>query len=240
MPNWLVRLRGEKFDLEDLPSLLRSPEHTVIEEDGSYYLKSSDFDSFSSADDVRKCAIKIIDWLNGAMKLRSPNFRSVFEDGVTFINEDGKRHHYVYLKGTIAARTKVSAELTTSNGTLQVAPQPSDVESWLSLAKRDKAVADAFHFFGFRRDWFNLYKVYEIIRDDVGGEVKLKEKNWVPNKYLKNFTRTAQSREAIGDDARHASEKPAPPEKNPMTRKEAESLIRKLLRDWLSSKTQRH
>lgn len=149
MPNWLVRLKGEKFDLEDFPSRLRSPEHTVIEENGSYYLKSSDFDSLNSPDEVRERAITIINMLNGVMKLLIPDFRGVFEDGVTLIKEDGSRHRYVYgdVELPITQRLKVGETGTTSNGTQQVAPQPSNVESWLSLAKGDKAVADALHFF---------------------------------------------------------------------------------------------
>ena len=234
MPNWLVRLKGEKFDLEDFPSLLRSPEHTVIEENGSYYLKSSDFDSLSSADEVRERAIAIIDMLNGAMKLHIHDFRGVFEDGVTIIKEDGSRHHYVYLGGSIATRVKVSATVTTSNGTQQIAPQPSDVESWLSLAKGDKAVGDALHFFR-ETTWISLYKVYEIIRDDVGGEEAITTNGWATKKRLKRFTRTAQSRAALGDYARHASKKYTPPAQ-PMPIHEAESLIRGILRSWFRSK----
>ena len=234
MPNWLVRLKGEKFDLEDFPSLLRSPEHTVIEENGSYYLKSSDFDSLSSADEVRERAIAIIDMLNGAMKLHIHDFRGVFEDGVTIIKEDGSRHHSVYLGGSIAARVKVSATVTTSNGTQQIAPQPSDVESWLSLAKGDKAVADALHFFR-ENTWISLYKVYEIIRDDVGGEEAITTNGWATKKRLKRFTRTAQSRAALGDYARHASKKYTPPAQ-PMPIHEAESLIRGILLSWFRSK----
>ena len=234
MPNWLVRLKGEKFDLEDFPSLLRSPEHTVIEENGSYYLKSSDFDSLSSADEVRERAIAIIDMLNGAMKLHIHDFRGVFEDGVTIIKEDGGRHHYVYLGGSIATRVKVSATVTTSKGTQQIAPQPSEVESWLSLAKGDKAVADALHFFR-ENTWISLYKVYEIIRDDVGGEEAITTNGWATKKRLKWFTRTAQSRAALGDYARHASKKYTPPAQ-PMPIHEAESVIRGILQSWFRSK----
>ncbi len=234
MPNWLVRLKGEKFDLEDFPSLLRSPEHTVIEGNGSYYLKSSDFDSLSSADEVRERGIAIIDMLNGAMKLHIHDFRGVFEDGVTLIKEEGSRHHYVYLGGSIAARVKVSATVTTSKGTQQIGPQPSGVESWLSLAKGDKAVADALHFFR-ENTWISLYKVYEIIRDDVGGEEAITTKGWATKKRLKRFTRTAQSRAALGDYARHASKKYTPPAQ-PMPIPEAESLIRGILLSWFRSK----
>jgi len=236
MPNWLVRLKGEKFDLEDLPSLLRSPEHTVIEESGSYYLKSSDFDSLSSADEVRELAITIIDRLNGVMKLRMRNFRGVSEDGVTLIEEDGRRHRYVYLGGSFTARSKVraNATVTTSNGTQQIAPLPSDVESWLSLAKSDKAVKGALHFFR-ENTWFSLYKVYEIIKDDVGGKKAITTNGWATKKGLDRFTQIAQSREALGDSARHAAKKYKPPPQ-PMTIQEAELLIRGVLRSWFRSK----
>jgi len=34
MPKWLVRRKGERFDLEDFPKLLCSPEVKVVEENG--------------------------------------------------------------------------------------------------------------------------------------------------------------------------------------------------------------
>ena len=236
MPKWLVRLGGERLDLEDFPSLLCSPEHTVIEEDGSYYLKSSDFDSLGSADEVRERALAIIEMLNGAMKLHIPSFRGVYEAGVTLIEEDGRRHHYVYLEASITLRSKVSANLTVtkSNGTRQIAPPPSNVESWISLAKTDKAVADALHFF---RDntWISLYKVYEIISEDVGGEEAIIRNGWATERRLSRFRQTAQSKAALGDQARHAASRFKPPSR-PMTIREAGSLLRGVMLSWLSSK----
>lgn len=236
MPKWLVRLKGAKFDLEDLPSLLRSPEHTVIEENGSYYFKSSDFDSFGSADEVRERAIAIIKMLNGAVKLHIPSFRDVSEDGVTIIEEDGRRHHYVYLRGSITARSKISANLTvtTSNDTRQIAPLPSNVESWICLTKTDKAVADALHFF---RDgtWVSLYKACEVIREDVGNEEAIIRNGWATKGALGRFRQTAQSKAAVGDLARHAANRFKPPSQ-PMSIQEAESLLRGIILSWLSSK----
>jgi hypothetical protein len=236
MLKWLVRLKGAKFDLEGLPSLLRSPEHTVIEENGSYYFKSSDFDSLGSADEARERAIAIIEMLNGAVKLHIPSFRDVSEDGVTIIEEDGRRHHYVYLGGSITARSKISANLTvtTSNDTRQIAPLPSNVESWICLTKTDKAVADALHLFR-ENAWISLYKVYEIISEDVGGQQAITKNGWATKKRLSQFTQTAQSRAAIGDFARHAANKFKPPSP-PMTIQEADSLLRGVILSWLSSK----
>ncbi len=40
MSEWLVRLKGHEFDLEELSEHFRSPEHSVSkDEDGYYYLK---------------------------------------------------------------------------------------------------------------------------------------------------------------------------------------------------------
>jgi len=236
MPKWLVGLEGEKFDLEDLPSLLCSPEHTVIEEDGLYYLESSDFDSLGSADEVREHAIAIIKMLNGAMKLHTPSFRGVYAGGVTMLEEDGRRHHYLYLESSIKLRSKVSANLTVtkSNGTRQIAPLPSKVESWIGLAETDKAVAEALHFF--REDtWISLYKVYEIISDDLGGQQAITKNGWATKQRLSRFTQTAQSKTALGDLARHAANKFKPPSQ-PMTIQEAGSLLRGVILSWLSSK----
>jgi hypothetical protein len=41
MPDWLVELQGEEFDLEALTRLLRSPHLNVSREGDSYYLRSS-------------------------------------------------------------------------------------------------------------------------------------------------------------------------------------------------------
>jgi len=199
-------------------------------------LKWSDFDSLGSADEVRERAIAIIKMLNGTVKLHIPSFRDVSEDGVTIIEEDGRRHHYVYLRGSITARSKISANLTvtTSNDTRQIAPLPSNVESWICLTKTDKAVADALHLFR-ENTWISLYKVYEIISEDVGGQQAITKNGWATKKRLSQFTQTAQSRAAIGDFARHAANKFKPPSQ-PMTIQEAESLLRGVILSWLSSK----
>jgi hypothetical protein len=213
-----------------------SEEHTVIEEDGSYYLKSSDFDSLGSADEVRERARAIIEMLNGAMKLYTPSFRGIYEAGVTLIEEDGRRRHYVYLEASITLRSKVSANptVTTSNGAREIAPPLTNVESWISLAKTDKAVADALHFF---RDntWISLYKVYEIISEDVGGEEAIIRNGWATERRLNRFRQTAQSKAALGDLARHAASRFKPPSR-PMTIQEAGSLLRGVILSWLSSK----
>lgn len=236
MAKWLIKLKGEEFDLKDLTSLVHSPSSAVMEENGLYYLWSSDFDSLDSASEVRKSASTLIDVLNGAMKLHTSGFHGISEDGVIMIEEDGRRHEYVYLGGSSAARsrTRASITVTTSGDKEQVAQPTCDVESWISLAKTDKAVAGALHFFR-ENTWISLYKVYEIIRRDMGGEKAITENGWATERKLSRFRQTAQSKAAIGDLARHATNGYKPPPQ-PMSIKEAEVLLRGIILGWLSSK----
>jgi len=101
MPKWLVRLKGERFDIEDLPKLLRSPEVRVVEENGSFYLESSEFNSLTLAEEVRERGRTLIKLINGVSKFNRNNFLGISEDAITRVEDDGKRHNYVFLEGAI-------------------------------------------------------------------------------------------------------------------------------------------
>ena len=237
MPKWLVRLKGERFDLEDFPKLFRSPEVRVIEESGSFYLESSEFDSLTLAEEVRERGRALIKLINGVSKFNRKSFLSISEDCITRVEDDGKRHNYVFLEGEVKMRKKVSAKPTVIavDGSGKVDTQPSALESLLEIAQKHKVVADTLTFY--REDtWISFYKAYEIISDDVHGMHQIINNGWAVNSDISRFTQTAQSRAALGDSARHASKKYRPPAK-PMTLSEARVLIKTILSRWISSKT---
>lgn len=237
MKEWWVRLQGEQFDLQELPLLFSSLEVTVFEEEGEYYLKSTEFNSLADASDVLGAANHILELINGAAILHFGNFRPVQASGsVVGIDEAGNRKRFVFVSGTITGRgrVKVSATVERVNGTVESCQRPTQVESWVALAKHNKAIADALHFFC-EHTWFNLYKVYEIVADDVGGKREIIHNGWGTEQSLNRFTQTAQSRDTLGDDARHASEKYKPPQK-PMSLPEARSLVASILENWIHSK----
>lgn len=236
MGRWLVRLKGDKFDLEDLPALLHPPELAVIEENGSYYLQSSEFESLTSADEVRKHGIALIEIINGAVKLHRGDFCNVSEDGITRVEDNGKCHRYLFAEaGIFRMRGKATLTVTTPNGVERKIDRPTNIGTSINIAMKHEPVADTLHFFR-ERSWNNLYKVYEVIRDDVGGNHTIIKKGWVSKQELSRFTQTAQSRAVLGDDARHASERCRPPAQ-PMSLSEAESLIRGILMNWMQTKT---
>ena len=228
MPKWLVRLKGERFDLEDFPKLLRSPEVRVVEENGSFYLESSEFNSLTLAEEVRGRGRALIKLINGVAKFYRNNFLGISEDAITRVEDNGKRHNYVFLEGAVTFRTTVRGQLTgiTTDRSEKVATQPSALESLLEVAQKHNVVADALSFY--RDDtWISLYKAYEIIRGDVGGEHQIIKNGWTVKSGIKRFTQTAQP-------YRHASKKYKPPAQ-PMTLLEARALIKTILSRWVSS-----
>lgn len=237
MPKWLVRLKGERFDLEDFPKLLRLSEVKVVEEDGLFYLESSEFNSLTSAEEVRERGRVLINLINGVTKFNRDNFLGISEDAIIRVEDDGKRHGYLFLESSVKIRTKISAQLKAiaADGSEKVATQPSALESLLEVAQKYNMVADALSFY---RDgtWSSLYKAYEKIRDDVGGKHQIIKNGWAVNSDINRFTQTVQSEDAIGDSARHASKKYKPPAQ-PTTLLEARALIKTILSRWVSSKT---
>lgn len=73
LEEWLVGLRGKLFDLQQLPNLFVSPEATVVEEHGLYYLKSIDFSHLIDASDVLKNKGHTLEVMNGAAILHLEN-----------------------------------------------------------------------------------------------------------------------------------------------------------------------
>lgn len=80
--------------------------------------------------------------------------------------------------------------------------------------------------------WADLYRLYEVIQDNVGGERAIIEAGWSSRALLSRFTHSADSVKAAGDQARHGVERTHPPSK-PLTISEARILLDRLLRAWL-------
>ncbi len=78
----------------------------------------------------------------------------------------------------------------------------------------------------------NLYKAWEVICDAAGGLHQVVRNGWTDDDERRRFTGTAQSRDELGDAARHASEKYKAP-KNPMTLDEARAFVRSVIEAWV-------
>jgi hypothetical protein len=231
----LVRLKGHAFDLEELSDRFTSADRNVTkDEDGYYYLRSSDFDQVSDPDAVRERAFRLIELMNGATKLYTGgSYRPVEFDAVTRVDDDGKRHHHITLSATVEGRSRMTGKLIVgeTSENIDVLRPPSGADCLVNLANQNEKVADVLRFYE-KGDWVNLYKAWEVVCDAAGGLHQVVKNGWATESDRSRFTQTAQSRAELGDEARHASERIKAP-KNPMNLEEAKRFVKSVIQAWV-------
>jgi hypothetical protein len=228
---WYLELEGHEFDLEGLAEFLTSGEITVTRrDDGQWYLSGAVFDGLENPSEVRDRSAEVEEILNGAGILFGLEKAKVGST-VLEVTDAGLRKHRILVAepGKYGLRGR-NAAMTGSDGESKENENALAFRKILKLAETNKRVSDALHFLALQPNWWNLYKVFEIVKDDVQDQVyKL-----VDEKKLRAFTGTAQSPRLLGDEARHASASPkyfGPDE--PTSLEEAQRLIRQLVEKWL-------
>lgn len=227
---WRVRIIGKIFDLKNLSKSLNSPELCITKIGQDYFLKSTDFNSLEEDKDVQKKADEILSRINGTAWLFLDMQKPLSSSSIVLVNDDGKIiSQTVLLSGSIKAKSRVMARLTKA-GEVQETYQADPIQKSISTAKDDVNVDKVLQLLGdLPKDWVNLYNIFEVVKNDVGGIPKIVEKKWATRNAIKLFKRTANY------VARHKDEKIKPPEK-PMILSKAESLIRTITRNWIQSK----
>ncbi len=216
MSKWMIRLTGDANDLQVLSQHLSSPELSVRkEEDGYFWLSSSKFDLLTDAFLVAAKAGELLGVVSGVAKLLG-NLNPVEEDAIIRKEENKPPTQFILLRGVPSDERLPMSQ--------------AQFARLLSLAEQDQRVADALYFFQ-KADWYNLYKVWDVINYAVGGS--LKKEKWVNKTDANRFTKTAQSRKAIGDEARHGVDKNDPPKGGYMNIFEAQEFVKGLLYKWV-------
>jgi len=233
---WVVTLSGDVHTLEELLKVFNSPEICIQKDHDAFVLKSKDFADLISDDQVREHTTEILISLNGAAKLALGSCSPIKIEHISKIRDDGTRHVYISATSSIMSSVTCSITIIHRDGTIEEDCPAAPVIHWMALSKRDEHVKRALHLIeNDFETWDGLYKVYEVIQEDVGN---IPEKGWCTEAELKRFKQTANSPEALGVDARHGKMIPAPPD--PMSLSSAESFIRRLMSAWLKEKKVQH
>jgi len=107
-------------------------------------------------------------------------------------------------------------------------------QDWLRLSRGDKTVSRALLVFAQETvRWSDLYHAFEIVQASVGS--RMYDEGWVTKEQANLFSWTANSPDAVGEQARHGHQRNDPPP-NPMSEQDARSLIEILVREWLDWK----
>lgn len=228
MPNWRVSLNGDARDLRTLAGLGVG----VSEEDGIFVLRAPSLDKVTAG--VEQHARELVAVVNGLARMTAPDFRAVTVNDLVG-DDDGR-----IIVGPGIAEAQATAEtvdvVMTDSVTREPIPsQPPRHGAWVPLAQRDPSVRRALGLFAGQPDPVNLYRVFEVIRADAGGENHIVGNGWTTQSQITRFRRTANSVSALGAEARHAVEATTPPA-DPMSQPEMQAFVTGLLEHWLASK----
>lgn len=227
-----VELRGDKPAMQAVAPRLQAPELRLQFDDGRIFLVSSVFEAMASRDAVFGAAQGMLPALTAAIRLAGiARLNDISAVRVEEGTPDGAQST-TYVQAQAAA---LIVSMPTPTILIGGKPPPPPPAIHAELALVDSAVARALELFSREPSWADLFKVLEVVEEDVGGEKALERTVWASPAELKRFTATANNLNAVGLDARHARTTHQAP-KSPMTLKDAERLIGQVVEAWLASK----
>ncbi len=230
---WEVRITGDKQDLEELSKCLVSQELAISERDGEYFIESSRLNPTASDTEIREVANHFLTLLNGAAKLALQARTPIQIVDLARVHSNGHSEVFVLFESKVVLRSALTITSTLKDGTTETIRPVDPVPGWLRAAEQNENVAKALRLAGSGiNDWSNLYRLLEVIENDVGSETVIIENGWASRNGIKCFKHTANSPSVTGDNSRHGKERTSPPA-NPLELTEARALIETILYSWL-------
>lgn len=235
--DWEVQIAGDETDLTELSKCLTDDEACVEVRNGHFFLRSTRFNNLGTSEEVAYVSTDILSLLTGSARLVLGGKTPITVANIARIREDGGRDIFITISETMHARDFIGIEIHSPDGSIEVFHPAHEVPEWVRLGFLDAQVAKALRLFGVsEHDWVSLYRLYEVIEQDVGGVEKIVNKKWATNSSIKRFKHTANSPASTGDASRHGKESTSPP-KHPMELGEARALVELILHGWLRLKS---
>lgn len=234
---WEVHLLGDPSDLEMIVQSFSNSDWTISRHDAEFILTSERFETEIDVDQdqVRSSARHFLELLNGAAHVLLDSWRCITVGHILHRPKTGNACVIVEAGCAIAKSRALwpSVIIHESTGNVEAFHPADNVQKWTELSMNSEAIAQALRLassgdFG----WVNLYRIFEVIKKDCGGEVPLVTKGWATKEEIVLFRHTANSPGALGKEARHGGEGSLPP-KHPMKLHEAQSLVLRIIRCWI-------
>lgn len=247
MDKWLVKLKGDDYDLQYLMERFKSPFLTIKQDKDSYYLKCNYFNQLNDVNEVYINASELVEKINMILKADLGVYSLKIDDIEQVENQSRIIH--------------TSADLRTTVRILSLERLNLNYDDLIKFLYKNKVVEDAFTFYFLDTNWFNLFKVWETIAYDVGinlkgdkenynadqimgfGKGEIINKGWAEKNEVELFKCTAHNRKGAGREARHSIKekinkhcKKILSSNEHMTLGEAQSLIKKILKNWIKTK----
>jgi hypothetical protein len=232
---WRALIEGDIFDLEALSVLFPAGDPLVAQSaSGTYYLESVALEDSKGQIDLN-AARALIKRINGIGRVIDPGYQPVLLTD-QYTASDGSVT-VALPTATLRLRPKLQATAVVTRNGVPVPPPPPKAPRYAKLAEQDSEVADALRVLGQPDplDWYDIYKVWEIVEHAVGGSRQVEKRGWVTKADIDRLTASANHPGISGDEARHARMKGTPGAKAVMSMSEADSLVRRLVANWIES-----
>lgn len=248
MEEWLVKIKGKGEDLKLVSKKFKSSFLTIKEDNGGFYLKSDSFNHLNDHSEVELKARDIIEKINMVLKVDLGVYSLKIDD----IIQIGKNKTITQKRAEFRAVLRITDPVRIN----------MDYEELIKCLYKNDHIQEVFLFYYFGTNWFNLFKVWEIISYDMGvnsvgnkfanyrfdqimyeGKNDIISKGWADKDEIDLFRCTAHNRKGAGVYARHALEekidkhcKKILTENDPMPLGVAQKLIKRIINLWIDLK----
>ena len=219
---WSFDLVGEKSDINALKRWAPLAGCEIVEEQGRSILKWKPLQELDDVIEARSTASDIVAVLNGLLRTETRISRPVRLPGSGYqVRPDGSRA--VHIAGSVARVMLLDA-------------LPDWAAKHYAAAEHDSNVRDALIAYGGEPSWQKLRHVFEIIRQDVGGEAEIKRLEWATRTEIKQFSVNANDKRLSGPEAIHGRRFNDDPGVAKMTLDDGLLFVGRLLNRWIENK----
>lgn len=200
---WAVQLEGNMVFLGRLRKCLKTEHIRIFTIEDDYYLSSPKFELLKDADEVHAEATSVLQMIVGiaSINLNLYPHDKLLINSVAKIGEDNsvlRSHAFSELSISFCVRTPLNSEDNCLNA----------VEKWLDLASQSESIAKVFRLLALGcNDYVNSYRVYEIISNDLQGNLDCLGVN---KSQVRKFNRVSNHPKLSGDLSRHGFMKGEP------------------------------
>lgn len=228
---------GDGVDLDFAVEALKSGPICIVKVDKEYWLKAPRLDVIDDPEMMYNAAEQLISQVNQSLLLLDSGQGLLTVNAVKWLDDNGKEVGIG--RADIACRVRIrgcaSVNIVQADDS-KVPPELSLSQKCLALIGTDAALARAMRFWSqFEHNGTTLYKIYEIICSDVGGDDAVAAAGWTTKVKQSAFRVSVNSANIIGDQARHAGSTSSTPA-HTMTLADANGYIRALLSQWIEGK----
>ena len=233
---WEIQLAGPSEDLKALEESMSASNIRIFSRNSQFFLEWDGFEHLKLPEEVFDSAKNLLQMLTGAARIAIGMRKPIEVAHIARYRPDGKQDSFSYVREIAFIRDSATISLTARDGSNLIVRPADPVPKWIDLALADSTVAKALRLVGFGiDDWVSLYRLFEVIVDNVGGIENIDKRGWVGKVTLKRFKHTANSPGTVGDDSRHGTEHTELPKK-PIELTDAKAMVNLLLHEWLREK----